>query len=148
MISEIEQQTSDIDWFFTDGVDIAFVASGGGKLPDSIAESINYGLLSSFFRNLPTISETIINKNLNKILETDVDERYLFDYNMMSEKGLYSFDKTIPNNFLEPNYHLVTQPKSPLKINDLPVQIIEILRKSKCEKKIKEMLGFNLLEIS
>jgi len=35
--NEIDQQTLDIDWFFTDGCYISFMASGGGKLPESVA---------------------------------------------------------------------------------------------------------------
>jgi hypothetical protein len=34
MLSEIEQQSLDIDCFFTNDEYIVFVASGGGKLPD------------------------------------------------------------------------------------------------------------------
>ncbi|MCD0465080.1 hypothetical protein [Flavobacterium sp. ENC] len=62
MITEIEQQSLDIDWFFTDGTHIAFAASGGGKLPESISESVDYNLLSHYFRDLPEMTEVKINK--------------------------------------------------------------------------------------
>lgn len=148
MITEIEQQSLDIDWFFTDGKHVAFVASGGGKLPKSIAESSDYNLLSSYFRNLPEKSEIEINVSLSEILKMVPDERYLADYVLMTKKGLYSFDKTILNNFLDPNYHLVAQPISPLKIIDLPKEVFEILIKSKYDKNLTSISNFNSFEIT
>ena len=67
MISEIEQQYLDIDWFFSDENNLAFVASGGGKLPKSVEECEDYGLLVSYFRNLPDTSDVKLNDNLHKI---------------------------------------------------------------------------------
>jgi hypothetical protein len=63
MISEIDQETSDIDWFFTDGEMIGFVASGGGRLPNSISrKSIEeIELLADYFRRLPQTGEIDIN---------------------------------------------------------------------------------------
>ncbi|MCC9065588.1 hypothetical protein [Flavobacterium piscisymbiosum] len=148
MITEIEQQSLDIDWFFTDGKHVAFVASGGGKLPKSIAESSDYNLLSSYFRNLPEKSEIEINVSLSEILKMVPDERYLADYVLMTKKGLYSFDKTILNNFLDPNYHLVAQPISPLEIIDLPKEVFEILIKSKYDKNLTSISSFNSFEIT
>lgn len=53
MYTEIEQQALDIDWFFTDGKYIGFVASGGGKLPETAANSsVNNEKLVSYFRGL------------------------------------------------------------------------------------------------
>ncbi|MCJ7933577.1 MAG: hypothetical protein MUW56_08040 [Chryseobacterium sp.] len=119
MYTEIEQLILDIDWFFTDGIYVSFMASGGGKLPDSVIKSKeNHELLVNYFRNLPEISDVMINPELDglliKIFGSGVDERYLEDYVLMAKKGLYSFDKTIPNNFLDPYYHLVASPKKPL----------------------------------
>lgn len=69
MITELDQQIHDIDWFFTNDDKISFVASGGGKLPRSIAamtlDSVN--LLSAYFRTLPEITEVIINPALDAI---------------------------------------------------------------------------------
>jgi hypothetical protein len=148
MITEIEQQSLDIDWFFTDEKHIAFVASGGGKLPKSIAESVDYNLLSNYFRNLPEKTEVKINENLREILKMVPDERYLADYLAMAKKGIYSFDKTVLNNFLEPNYHLVASPISPLMIWDLPEEIIILLQKTKYNNNLKSMLNIDSSEIS
>ncbi|MDV7699182.1 hypothetical protein N6B72_19865 [Chryseobacterium soli] len=129
MYTEIEQQTLDIDWFFTDGKYIEFTASGEGKLPESVARSSeNNEKLVSYFRNL---SEVIVNPKLNDLLigifGTGADERYLNDFVSMTKKGFYSFDKTNLNNFLDYDYHLVTSPMNPLTINDLPQDILNII---------------------
>lgn len=136
MYTEIEQQTLDIDWFFTDGKKIGFVASGGGKLPITIAESSeNNKKLVSYFRSLPDISDAVINPNLDallmRIFGSGVDERYLQDFVLMTKKGLYSFDKTYLNEFFDNNYHLVTIPSVPLIMENLPENIFDILIKSK-----------------
>jgi hypothetical protein len=128
MFTEIEQQTLDIDWFFLNGENICFVASGGGKLPFSVAKSSdNNDILVSYFRNLNERCDVIINPNLNKNL---TDENYLSDFTLMSKKGLYAFDKTILNDFSDTNYHLVTIPLNPLISNELPENIQEILKKT------------------
>ncbi|MDY0932269.1 hypothetical protein [Chryseobacterium sp. CFBP8996] len=133
MYTEIDQETLDIDWFFTDGENIGFVTSGGGELPKSIAEKNKK--LVSYFRNLPDMSDTVINPNLdsllNEIFGNGVDERYLEDYLVMTRKGLYSFDKTYLNNFRDSNYHLVAASSTPLILEDLPQDIFEILIETK-----------------
>jgi len=136
MYTEIEQETLDIDWFFTDGEHIGFVASGGGKLPEVIAgSSENNQKLISYFRSLRDISTTVINPNLDSLLYevfgNGADERYLRDFLLMTRKGLYSFDKTYLNSFFDSNYHLVAIPSTPLTLEELPRDIFEILIKAK-----------------
>jgi hypothetical protein len=136
MYTEIEQQTLDIDWFFTDGKYIGFIASGAGKLPESVARSSeNNEKLVSYFRNLQEISEVIVNPKLNDLLieifGTGADERYLHDFVSMTKKGFYSFDKTNLNNFLDYDYHLVTSPMNPLTINKLSQDILNIILQTK-----------------
>ncbi|WP_449399253.1 hypothetical protein [Chryseobacterium wanjuense] len=121
---------------FTDGKNIGFVASGGGRLPKTIAESSeNNKKLISYFRNLPDICNALINPNLdsllNEIFGSGVDERYLQDFELMTKKGLYSFDKTYLNKFYDNNYHLVTTPLNPLIVENLPQDIFDILIKTK-----------------
>ncbi|WP_294273141.1 hypothetical protein [uncultured Chryseobacterium sp.] len=152
MYTEIEQETLDIDWFFTDGQNIGFMASGGGKLPNSIAESKeNHQILVNYFRNLPEVSDVSINPELdsllNKILGSVTDERYLEDYVSMTRKGLYSYDKTVLNNFLDPYYHLVAGPKHPLKLENLPQDIVNILSKTRYQNSIENIRNINILGI-
>ena len=141
MITIIEQQTLDIDWFFNNGKDVGFVASGGGKLPDSIAKSLEKDqFLASFFRSLPLRSEVTINPDLDKIIPTRINETYLSDFIEMAQKGLFSFDKTVLNNFSDLHYHLVAKPVNPLKFDHLPLEIKKALAESKFNGDIETMI--------
>ncbi|WP_123911571.1 hypothetical protein [Chryseobacterium sp. G0162] len=153
MYTEIEQQTLDIDWFFTDGNHIGFVASGAGKLPETVAQSSeNNEKLISYFRDLPEISDVVINSELDsllvKIFGSGANERYLQDFVSMTKKGLYSFDKTNLNNFLDPHYHLVASPKTPLKLKELPHDILDIVIGTQYSNKLMEVQEINRLEIN
>lgn len=129
MITELEQQTSDIDWFFTNGEHIAFVASGGGKLPLSVSTNVETSFLAAYCRLLNSISPIVINPNLNQIVP-DFDERYLVDFKDMAQKGFFSFDKTVLSNFSELNYHLVASPVIPLNLSDLEPNIVKMIMKT------------------
>lgn len=128
MLTEIEQQSLDIDWFFIDDSKIGFVASAGGKLPNSVANlDENIGKISSYFRSLPEKTEVIVNGKLEKIKNTNITDNYLKDFLYMAKRGLYTFDKTSLNNFSDTNYHLVVKPKEHLKIEELPNEIIDLI---------------------
>ena len=153
IITEIEQQTIDIDWFITDDEHIGFMASTGGKLPESVARSKkNNDILVEYFRNLSEISEIVINPKLDsiliKIFGSGVNKRYLEDYAFMTKKGLYSFDKTYSNNFSEPHYHLVVIPNIPLKLKKLPQNIVEILEQTCYKNNLVNIDEINISEIS
>ena len=147
MITEMEQATLDIDWFFTNGKEIAFVASGGGKLPGEVSKSKeNIENLALYFRSLPKSSDVIINSDLNKIMKAqEINESYLADFIMMAEKGFFSYDKTILNNFSEANYHLVVRPINPLKTDDLPLDISKILMTTERISEMEANFDTNLI---
>ncbi|REC50329.1 hypothetical protein [Chryseobacterium pennipullorum] len=152
MYTEIEQQGLDIDWFFTDGKYIGFMASGGGKLPISVADyKDDYQVLVDYFRNLPEISDVLVNPKLDslllKVFRSGADQKYLEDYISMTRKGLYSYDKTVVNNFLDPYYHLVAGPTVPLKLAAVPQDILIILSKTRSLNDIESMQEINILEI-
>ncbi|MEO8254893.1 MAG: hypothetical protein ABI554_10965 [Flavobacterium sp.] len=147
MFTEIEQQALDIDWFFTDNKEVGFVASGAGKLPKSFAKIEKHDLLVSYFRNLPETSDFSLNNDLNNILPHEIDDEYLCDFIFMSKRGLYSFDKTVLNNFNEPNYHLVTKPQNPLNFIDLPHDIKEILCETVFNGNLNEILNIDVSKI-
>lgn len=147
MFTQIEQEISDIDWFFTDNNNVAFVASAGGKLPIRVAESENYNLLSSYFRSLPEKSEVLINNNLSKILGNEIDERYLSDFIFMAKKGLYCYDKSVLNNFFDTKYHLVAKPVNPIKKENLPKDILEVINLTVCKSNIEFLDSIDVIEI-
>jgi hypothetical protein len=96
IIEEIEQEVLDIDWFFTNGHEIGFVASGGGRLPTSIAKFQDIDTLSTYFRSVPKSTDIITNPILESIVGNgSVDDRYLFDFVEMAKRGLYTFDKSV-----------------------------------------------------
>ncbi len=148
MYTEIEQQTLDIDWFFTDENHIGFIASGAGKLPEAVAKSSeNNEKLISYFRGLPEISDVVINPELDsllvKIFGNGADERYLQDFVSMTKKGLYTFDKTHLNNFLNDDYHLIASPMKPLTLKDLPQNILDILMQTKYPDNINSAINIS-----
>jgi len=104
MITLIEQETLDIDWFFTNGEFIAFALSAGGKLPDSVAKSKEgLAILFDYFDSLPYKSEVVINPDLKDIIGSKVTEEYLASFDNMGRKGLFAFDKTKMNRFTDPD---------------------------------------------
>ena len=128
MITEIEQETSDINWFFVSGNKIGFVASGAGKLPGSVAYlDEKMELLWSYFRDLPETSELLISPELESIKNIVITNAYLSDFTYMAKRGLYTFDKTTANNFRDTNYHLVAKPTNPLLADTLPVEIFTLI---------------------
>lgn len=152
MYTEIEQQTLDIDWFFTDGNYISFVASGAGKLPETVANSeVNNKKLVSYFKGLPKISFTIINPLLDalltKIFGSGADERYLRNFVYFTQRGLYSFDKTHLNDLTDTQYHLVATPVKPLKVTDLPPDILDILIQTKIKNNINSINDLDVSKI-
>lgn len=144
MITKIEQETSDIDWFFTDGQNIGFVASGGGKLPSSVScrsiEEIEQ--LADYFKDLPEVTEAsvILNSKGSKN-----NTEYLSCFIEMAAKGLFSFDKSVLGDFSDTNYQLITKPLKPLKFSELPLEIKNLLANTKISGQIKDNLNVNEL---
>ena len=129
MILETEQSYLDIDWFFTNNKNIGSVASAGGKLPKSVSISKdNIQLLASYFRELPCITDGIVNPKLEEYMpRREFDERDLTSFIFWAERGLYSFDKTLVGTFSDNRYHLIVSPAVALTIDDLPLEISNIL---------------------
>jgi len=153
MITETEQETLDLDWFFTDGKYIGFMASGGGKLPNSVAQSKeDHQALVNYFRNLPEASDVLVNPELNRLLMkrfgSGADKKYLEDYILMTKKGLYSYDKTVLGNFSEPHYHLVASPEEPLRLENLPQNILNLLSKTIYLNPVESICEINRSEIT
>jgi len=146
MFTEIEQETLDIDWFFTNGDLIGHVASGGAKLPASVAGSKeNIKLLFSFFTKLPGKCGLIVNPDLKHVID-DINDDYLSPFIEMAKKGIYSYDRTNFNNFGGSEYHLVASPAEPIKFGELPGDIQQILAMSKYDGEIVSHLNISLIQ--
>jgi hypothetical protein len=128
MYSDFDQETRDIDWFLTNGQEIAFMASAGGCLPTSVSKSAqNNEVLQAYFEDLPYTTEFVINPDLKNIINSAVDDWYLSSFINMAMKGLYAFDRTNPGVFNDLNYHLVAKPVTPLNVSLLPAAILNII---------------------
>ncbi|PJJ83113.1 hypothetical protein [Mucilaginibacter auburnensis] len=146
MIELIEQQTQDISWFFITGENIAFIASGGGPLPTTIASQTfdDLDLVYDSIFDLPDRCDVVINPELKKMIYPNtVNEQYLADFVLMASKGLFSYDKTVVNKFSDTGYHLVASPTKPLTADELPAPLLELLA---CRKD-QNILG-NTIDIS
>jgi len=145
MFTDIEQQVLDIDWFFTNCEEVGFGASAGGKLPQSVARSAeNQNMLWKFIKDLPEITEIIINPELSKYISGNVDDRYLNDFVIMAKKGLFAYDNM--NNFSDPYYHLVARPVDSLKFEELPVEVKEVLKYSKYTGAMNPVINIDLVQ--
>jgi hypothetical protein len=144
--TEIQQETLDIGWFFTNDEAIGYVASGGGKLPVSVASSAEKNeTLRKFFELLPINSDIEINPQLSEILLSPITDHYLECFRSMAEKGLFAFDKTALGRFSDPTYHLVAKPTNPLKLEKLPIEIKEIILQTRSDNSIEEYLNVSLI---
>lgn len=134
--SIIEQETSDISWFFVDiNNQIGFVASGGGKLPNSIANSSYDYNLSLYFNKLPDSNNYELGKTIQK---NNLSQYYSFI--QLAKKGLYCFDKTNLNDHDDTNYHLVVKPIKALKIKDITDKsILKLLKLTKANLKLNDL---------
>jgi hypothetical protein len=134
MISDLEEETIDLDWFSIDNNgEIGHFASGGqGFLPPSVKSSkSNLTRLAEFFRHsLSTNGAAIESQALLSHVQFNSraqQARYLEDYSRMASKGLYSFNCIM--DFNRPtSYFLVVKPSCPLKVDDLPDEIRQILQ--------------------
>jgi hypothetical protein len=133
MILDVEEETQDLDWFGVDDTGgIAHFASGGrGFLPPSVkASRLNLTRLTAFFRqhlsaNGVGIESTSLSSHLQFTSEVQ-KAIYLADYSRMGAKGLYSFDCVVgPKR--PSSYFVVIKPSRPLKVDDLPDDIRQIL---------------------
>ncbi len=128
--TEIEQFTLDLDLFFKDSQKNIHLASGGGKIPDLLANSdeINENFKDTAIL-LDEDFEIEVNQELMKVLNLKETEfqNYLFDFVKYAKKGFFSYDKTKLGEFDDMTFHLVAKPKN---------------NKSQRKK------GFNLLKIN
>ncbi|MEO6978335.1 MAG: hypothetical protein ABI113_08140 [Mucilaginibacter sp.] len=129
MITDIEQQTLDIEWFFTSGNQIGFAASAGGQLPDCISKKSldELKILSDYFWNASPNGEAILNNHLTKN-DRGPGDQFVSDFIEMSSRGLFSFDKTVPGNFADTGYKLISRPANPLILKSLPDNISLLLK--------------------
>jgi hypothetical protein len=136
IISDIEEETTDLDWFGLDqqGSIGHFTTGGFGALPRSVASSKeDLESIYEYFRRLPlNATVPVVNPRAMAVLATKDDkarEKYLQDFLQMASRGLYSFNYK-PTGKRPSPYFLVAKPENPLHINDVPGEIQAVLRKT------------------
>jgi hypothetical protein len=111
--SQIEQSTLDLDLFLKDKNKFIHIASGGGKIPNRLANSDN--VIEDFketVNNIDNSFEIEINPELSRILnieETEL-ETYLSDFLKYAKLGFFTYDKTKLGEFDDMTFHLVAKP--------------------------------------
>ena len=136
-IDELEQESSDIDWFAVDSDGhILHFSSGGGVLPESIASSEETLLqLYQYFLALPdTASASLVQVQAN----AEKSGRNYQNAVRYAQRGLFSFDKTLLNKHLDPQYHLVVRPTDPLTIQHIPEPIATLLLRTRFPEPVLE----------
>tara|TARA_R110002049_G_scaffold60372_3_gene162256 strand:- start:1945 stop:2391 length:447 start_codon:yes stop_codon:yes gene_type:complete len=113
--SEIEQSTLDLDLFLKDKNKHIHIASGGGKIPNRLANSDNViEEFKSLVINLEDNFEIDINPELPQILNLEENgiQSYLNDFVKYAKQGFYSYDKTKLGDFDDMTFHLVAKPRN------------------------------------
>ncbi|MBJ6110073.1 hypothetical protein JAO73_13705 [Hymenobacter sp. BT523] len=131
VISDIDQEVFDYDWFAvdTDGHVLHF-ASAGGVLPASVAASNEaLTMLQEYFNRLPETPEAnkvqvVANVSKEKGVQYDSFVNY-------ARRGLFSFDKTRLGARLDACYHLIARPQHELMLADLPTEVAAIISQTR-----------------
>jgi hypothetical protein len=127
-IDELEQEDSDIDWFAVDqhGYIIHF-ASGGGRLPESVASSEENLLeLHRYFLELAekaSAASVQLAPDANRGGNYQGQLRY-------AQRGLFSFYKASLRDLADPYYLLFARPAQPLTIQEIPAPLARLLSRT------------------
>lgn len=151
VISELDEEVIDYDWFAVDkeGRIGHFTTGGMGTLPRSVAASgDDLQFIADFFRNplLPSTEARLAPKAVeptNKVnwrkgwtssMDAEQAAAHCFqDFMQMASRGLYSFDHsyaldcTHPRTRPCPLYYRIAIPSNPLHVTDLPMNVQTIL---------------------
>ena len=118
-----DQHDADIDWFATDANGyVLHVASGGGRLPGSVAasEAVLLELHAYFLSRAETTSAVPGEGVAVHHPEYPSHARY-------ARRGLLSFGKTDLHNGAHGQYRLLARPLQPLTTAELPPRLRQLL---------------------
>ena len=112
--SVIEQETLDLDLYLNDPEKRIHIATGGGRIPDRIAEFDS--IIEEYKETVEEMSEVVdieVNPNLIQLLNLNENslQTYLKSFLDKARKGFYSYDKTKLENKQDYTFHLVAKPK-------------------------------------
>jgi hypothetical protein len=139
-ITAIDQEINDYDWFAVDIENkIAHLSSAGGILPSSVTQSAEDNLLLvAYFQSLEVKeNDFLINVNFQvpSNMQRPEMQKMFFRYNALySTRGLYSFARNEFNNngeWSDFEYSLLTIPTKPLSLQSLPIDIQEMVSRTR-----------------
>lgn len=134
--SEVDQSYTEFDWFCTDksGYVGHFATAGYKSIPKSVASSAeDLAILKNFFEGLRGKSgQHILDSQLAPEQRT---ERVTQSFVEMADRGLFSFDI---GPHLRPGicYFRVALPLTPLRVDDLPDHIRDLLSRTVLENRL------------
>ncbi|MCO5945991.1 hypothetical protein [Mucilaginibacter flavidus] len=76
---------------------------------------------------MPLNSDAIVNGRLTK-KDRGPDNQFVSCFLEMSRRELFSFDKTVPGNFADTGYRLISRPACPVNLKSLPGNILSLLK--------------------
>lgn len=148
--TEEQQRTLDIDWYAVDSAgELAHFTSAGSKLPPSIAISeAENDLVCEYIGTLSSDSiAVVVSDQLEDIEHFSSEEersRYLNYFTSIAGRGIYSFDKSNVGKYSDGNYHLVAIPTTPLKIDQVPLEIRSIIERTRIAGEISEITRLSI----
>jgi hypothetical protein len=139
-ITAIDQEINDYDWFAIDIENrIAHLSSAGGILPSSVTQSAEENiLLVDYFQSLDIKENNFsINNSFqvpSNMQRPEIRKMFFRYYALYSAMGLYSFARNEFNSdgkWSDFEYSLLTIPAAPLSLQSLPIDIQEIVSRTR-----------------
>ena len=132
-IHYIDQEDADIDYFATDADGhIVHVASGGGRLPESVAASqADLLALHQHFLTRPETGAAQLAEGVDTA-EASGAARY-------ARRGLFSFAKTNLHERADARYQLVARPAVPVLLAALPPELAQLLHRTQLPGSVAEL---------
>ena len=129
LISDIDQEVSDFDWFAVDPNGCLFhVASGGGHLPASVATSREkLDILSSYFSSLPILyseAEIFLSSATAAAPFPELFTHYAC-------RGLVSFSGLLTAYPMGTLHELIARPPSALLIKDVSPEMASLIAQTR-----------------
>ena len=139
-VSDIEEETRDIDWFALDSEGFVghFTTGGRGALPRSIASSAEdlKRVTDYFSKQISANTSSVISSGveLHVSLRDEAQRaRYLEDFKRMACRGLFSFD-FLQTSKRPTGYFLVAKPLIPLHVGGIREDIRQVLERTVFER--------------
>jgi hypothetical protein len=133
-ISDVEEETPDLEWFAIDtgGAVGCFTTGGRGFLPPEVKGCReDVASLANYFRNAEANGAGRVAASVGEhVMKSSDQNTYLGDFLAMASKGIYSFDCLMERIRPSP-YFLVAIPSRPINVSELPLHLQTCLMKNR-----------------